>query len=62
MCLQVAVSEPGADVSVHRQLAEGQTHRGAAQEPRGAAEVSERQRAVITPPGNKTPSVFLFDT
>lgn len=47
-CPQVAVSEPGTDLSVQRQLAESQTHRAAAEEPDGAAHVRQRQRAVIT--------------
>lgn len=45
---QVAVAEPGTDVSVQRHLAESQTHRHAAQEPSGAASARQRQRAVIT--------------
>lgn len=45
---QVAVAEPGTDVSVQRHLAESQTHRRAAEEPGGAASARQRQRAVIT--------------
>ncbi len=59
LCRQVAVSEPGTDVFVQRQLAEGQTHRHAAEEPRGAAQVCQRQRAVIRDTNEMD---FLFDT
>lgn len=47
-CLQVAVSEPRTDRSVQRQLAESQTHWDAAEEPDGAAQVCQRQWAVMT--------------
>ena len=47
-CLQVVVPEPGTDLAVQRQLAASQTHGGAAEEPDGAAQVRQWQRAVIT--------------
>lgn len=58
---QVAVTEPGTNLSVQRHVAEIQTHRHAAEEPDGAAQARQRQRAVITETNEMT-LVFLFDT
>lgn len=52
---QVAVTEPGTNDSVQRHLAESQTHRLAAEEPRGAAPARQWQRtmSIFRYPGEK---------